>query len=228
MLHGPSIQPIGEAMSKRSMMIILILLCGTLLQAQTVNYTQHVKPIFDKYGCTGCHGGSGSLNVFPYNDLFTTGVHKPVVVANDTNSVLILKVKGLAGFGSRMPQGGDPISNEDLRTLVQWVKNGAPLNATAVVERNEWETIRSFDLAQNYPNPFNPSTLIRFTVPQSGHVALTLHDVTGRNVMTILDRAMEAGSYSAQVSAAELAGGVYFYRLTASGRTTTKKMMLVK
>lgn len=215
-------------MNKRSMMVMLTLMCGTLLQAQTVNYTQHIKPIFDKYGCTGCHGGSGSLNVFPYADLFTTGVHKPVVVANDTNSVLILKVKGLAGFGSRMPQGGDPISNEDMRTLVQWVKNGAPLNATAVVEQNGLEPIRSFDLAQNYPNPFNPSTRIRFSVPQSGNVSLTLHDVTGRNVMTVVNRSMEAGSYTAELSAAELAGGVYFYRLVSAGQTITKKLMLVK
>ncbi|NUN70686.1 MAG: T9SS type A sorting domain-containing protein [Bacteroidetes bacterium] len=213
-------------MNLRSILILAVL--SASLQAQTVNYTQHIKPIFDKYECTACHGGSGGLHVSPYAQLFSTGNHKPVVVANDTNSILILKVKGIAGFGSRMPAGGDPISDADLRTLVQWVKNGAPLNATAVVEQEDRLTLRSFDLAQNYPNPFNPSTRIRFAVPQQGQVALTLHDVTGRNVMTVVNRVMDAGQYSVTLHADELAGGVYFYRLTAAGRTTVKKLMLVK
>jgi hypothetical protein len=65
-------------------------------------------------------------------------------------------------------------------------------------------------------------------VPQSGQVSLTLHDVTGRMVMSVVDRTMDAGNYTVELSAAELAGGVYLYRLTAAGQTSTKKLMLVK
>jgi hypothetical protein len=67
--------------------------------SQSVSYTTQIKPLFDSYGCTSCHGGSGGFFVSPYASLFTTGDHKPVIVAGDTNSVIIKKVKGTAGFG---------------------------------------------------------------------------------------------------------------------------------
>ena len=121
-----------------------------------ISYTNQIKPLFDKYGCTSCHGGNGGLFVSSYANLFTTGDHKPDVVAGDTNSVMIKKIKGIAGFGSQMPLGGPVMAASDLNTIIQWIKNGAPENSTSVDNLSESTSVHSFHLNQNYPNPFNP------------------------------------------------------------------------
>ncbi|MBP6672051.1 MAG: cytochrome c, partial [Bacteroidetes bacterium] len=147
--------------------------------AQSVSYTTHAKPIFDKYGCISCHGGTNNLFLQPYASLFTTGNHAPVVVAGDTNSVLIKKIKGTAGFGGRMPDGGGPMDAADLNTLIEWIKNGAIENPSTSVLENTAGVIPTFQLKQNYPNPFNPSTTIEFSVPKTGNVRLALYDELG-------------------------------------------------
>lgn len=91
----------------------------------------------------------------------------------------------------------------------------------------------AFALDQNYPNPFNPSTSIRYSIPQRGHVRLQVFDVTGRLVATLIDEVKEAGYYETRWygidrSGKHAASGVYLYRLQASGSTLTKKMLLVR
>ncbi|MEK7671647.1 MAG: T9SS type A sorting domain-containing protein, partial [Bacteroidota bacterium] len=80
----------------------------------------------------------------------------------------------------------------------------------------------------NYPNPFNPSTLIRFSVPIGEKVSLKVFDMTGKEVATLADGILEAGSHSMKFDASRLASGTYFYRLTTARYTETRKMLLVK
>ena len=194
--------------------------------SQTLTYTSHIKPLFDKYGCTGCHGGSGSLFVSPYSNLFTTGDHKPVVVAGDTNSVLIKKIKGIAGFGSQMPQGGPVMAAGDLNTIIQWIRNGAPETTTSV---DALTSVRSFQLRQNYPNPFNPTTTIEFIIPEDSNVALNIYDALGKETATLVDRPLKAGVvHQVTFNASKLPSGIYFYRLVAGKNYLVKKLMLMK
>jgi hypothetical protein len=83
-------------------------------------------------------------------------------------------------------------------------------------------------LDQNYPNPFNPSTTINFVVPRRSRVKLTVFDVLGRQMETLLDGTMEAGSHSVHFDASSLSSGVYYYRLETAGTVTTKKMIVQK
>jgi hypothetical protein len=83
-------------------------------------------------------------------------------------------------------------------------------------------------LEQNYPNPFNPLTSIRFGLSENSHVVLKIYDLLGRDVSTLVDENLEAGRYTVNFNAANLASGVYFYKLTANGFTEAKKMILVK
>lgn len=89
-----------------------------------------------------------------------------------------------------------------------------------------------FALGQNYPNPGNPHTKIDFEMPVEGRAVIKLYDVTGREVMIILDEIKRADYYTVQVNGSELSSGVYFYRITAEGEgkkfTQTNKMILVK
>lgn len=100
------------------------------------------------------------------------------------------------------------------------------LEEATSVENNEGPD--AFALKQNYPNPFNPTTVIPFSLDESGHVTLTVYDMLSRRVATIADDFHEAGSHSIIFDAGSLAGGVYFYRLQHAGRTLTGKMTLIK
>jgi hypothetical protein len=91
-------------------------------------------------------------------------------------------------------------------------------------------------LLQNYPNPFNPTTNISFRLSSRSFVSLNIFDVLGREVATLVNEEMPAGSYTKQWNAAILSSGVYFYRLqarqTSGGQaglfTQTKKLLVVR
>ncbi len=88
-------------------------------------------------------------------------------------------------------------------------------------------------LSQNVPNPFNPSTTIRFALPQAGPVSLTIYDVNGRRVRTLVDGRAEAGPHSLvwdgrDALAREVASGVYLYRLTIAEGVLVRKMLMVR
>jgi Secretion system C-terminal sorting domain len=85
-----------------------------------------------------------------------------------------------------------------------------------------------FVLEQNYPNPFNPSTVIDFSMPQSGHVTLKVYNTLGEEVTTLVEGNLAAGNYTTDFRATNLSSGTYFYTLTTDGFAQTKKMLLVK
>ncbi|MCX7833686.1 MAG: S8 family serine peptidase [Ignavibacteria bacterium] len=90
-----------------------------------------------------------------------------------------------------------------------------------------------FELSQNYPNPFNASTKIDYALPVDGKVLICIYDLTGREIMNVVNEKKFAGYYTAEINAAELSTGVYFYRLSVDGNNgckfvLTKKMVLVK
>jgi hypothetical protein len=119
-------------------------------------------------------------------------------------------------------------------------KDASPLN-TAVIDQatkqsvtmplgvsNKNEAPAEYSLSQNYPNPFNPVTNIKFTIPENGKVSLKIYDISGREVMTMVDGYMNAGIYNAEVEANSLSSGVYFYSLITNKFVQTKKMILIK
>jgi hypothetical protein len=83
-------------------------------------------------------------------------------------------------------------------------------------------------LGQNYPNPFNPTTRISFELPSSQFVKLSVFNMLGQEVSTLLQTEMNAGSHFVNFDASQLSSGVYVYRLEAGGQVITRKMTLVK
>lgn len=86
----------------------------------------------------------------------------------------------------------------------------------------------NYSLSQNYPNPFNPSTNIGFNLPSKAFVLLKVYDILGREVATLMNEELSAGSYTRQWNAANMPSGIYFYRLQAGSYGETKKLILLR
>lgn len=85
-----------------------------------------------------------------------------------------------------------------------------------------------YSLEQNYPNPFNPSTRIKYSIPEEAKVTLTVYNLLGQRVATLVNETQRAGSYIAMFEGPSLATGIYFYRLEAGNFTQVRKMILMK
>ncbi len=85
-----------------------------------------------------------------------------------------------------------------------------------------------YGLAQNYPNPFNPVTKINYELPVSGKVTLKIYSLLGKEIATLVNDNMDAGRYTVSFNGADLASGMYFYKITAGNFTAVKKMVLIK
>lgn len=101
-------------------------------------------------------------------------------------------------------------------------------NATAIRTVDQNQIPERFVLEQNYPNPFNPTTTIRYSVPKSSFVTIKVYDVLGNEVKTLVSERKAAGNHFVSFNAANLASGVYFYRMEAGNYFSTKKLILMK
>jgi hypothetical protein len=103
-----------------------------------------------------------------------------------------------------------------------------PTGNTIGVSVISTEIPSGYSLTQNYPNPFNPATNIKFAIPNAGFVKLTVFDMLGREVETLVNENLNAGTYNADWNAANFSSGVYFYKLQSGEFFEIRKMVLVK
>ena len=87
---------------------------------------------------------------------------------------------------------------------------------------------KDFILLQNYPNPFNPSTVISFSIPEASNVELSVYNILGQKIATILNKQLTAGSYKYNFNGSNLTSGIYFYKFQAASYFEIRKMMLFK
>ncbi|MBN2279856.1 MAG: T9SS type A sorting domain-containing protein, partial [Candidatus Marinimicrobia bacterium] len=107
-----------------------------------------------------------------------------------------------------------------LYTLDKWVYDATELDEEAVAA--------TFELGQNYPNPFNPTTTIPFVLDKNVNVTLTVYNMLGQEVATLMNHEMQAGYHTVNFDASTLATGMYIYKLQAGEVQQTRRMMLVK
>ena len=86
----------------------------------------------------------------------------------------------------------------------------------------------TFNLSQNYPNPFNPSTTIRFNLPKTVNVILSVYNAMGQKIVTLVSGELNSGVHQVEWNAADLPSGMYIYRLEAGSTVLMKKLMLLK
>ncbi|MDG5767778.1 T9SS type A sorting domain-containing protein [Balneolales bacterium ANBcel1] len=95
-------------------------------------------------------------------------------------------------------------------------------------EKHEYDQPEQFILHQNSPNPFNPSTRIRFAIPEQAHVKLSVYNLIGQQVATLVNGIRSAGWHDATFDASALSSGVFIYRIKAGEYVETRQMMFVK
>jgi hypothetical protein len=106
---------------------------------------------------------------------------------------------------------------------------GVPPDAQTDIPFQKSAIPGTFELAQNYPNPFNPLTRIEYFLPQRDMVTITIYDLTGRLVTTVVDQEIQpAGRISVTFNASNLSSGTYFYKVQTSSAVQVKKMLLIR
>ncbi|HKJ45656.1 MAG TPA: T9SS type A sorting domain-containing protein [Balneolales bacterium] len=105
---------------------------------------------------------------------------------------------------------------------------GATNTATAIEQPVTSTTPSKYKLEQNYPNPFNPTTNIAFQIPQKSMVTLSVYNILGQKVQTLVRGERAAGHYTVRFDGSALSSGVYIYRLKAGSFTQTKELTLIK
>jgi hypothetical protein len=96
------------------------------------------------------------------------------------------------------------------------------------VQEYNSEVPKIFELGQNYPNPFNPSTNIEFSIPKTTAVTLAIYNSLGQEITTLVSDRLSPGKYTFNWDAANLASGVYIYRLETAEFIKSKKMLLLR
>ncbi len=100
------------------------------------------------------------------------------------------------------------------------------LNTTDI--KSEQILPTQYELFQNYPNPFNPTTTIRYEVPESGHVTITVYNMLGRKITTLVNGNQSAGLNKVEFNASDLVSGIYYYKMKTEKTIIVKKMILLK
>jgi len=151
------------------------------------------------------------------NGPLTQGEPIPIDNNNGRNTNLVFRTTRYApeypGLAGRVLTPGEPIEINPATGIDDWV-NITPID---------------FALHQNYPNPFNPSTTLRFSLPRSANVTLTVYNVLGQKVAVLVENEiLTAGEHVMNFEAGHLSTGVYIYRLEANNFTSYQKMMLIR
>ena len=96
------------------------------------------------------------------------------------------------------------------------------------IENESKSTAVGYALYENYPNPFNPETTIRFTLPRAAQVNLTVYNLRGQEVATLVQKQLSSGSHQVVFTGSELSSGIYFYQLSTPKKVLTGKMTILK
>jgi hypothetical protein len=147
------------------------------------------------------------------NSIEFTGVEYPVKIKIEGMSLKLEDVTGQI-INSELNSGEEVIVyNNAITKLIITSGDIAPVN---------------YALEQNYPNPFNPVTTIKFSLPETSNVTLSIYNALGERVAEIVNSQLQAGNHYYQWNANNFASGLYFYELRTENFVSTKKMILMK
>jgi cyclomaltodextrinase / maltogenic alpha-amylase / neopullulanase len=176
------------------------------------------------HGVTVTLSGGGSPNVD-----FTGGVqdghpYHASDLYNDTVYTVTFS-SGSAAFSVTLPPYGSSV------LVLAESSYSLTLPPVLGVKESAQDLPVRFSLSQNYPNPFNPATTIEYSIARAGPVSLTVYDLLGRKVATLLEALRQPGRYTLSWDASRGGGipsGIYFYRLSTPWFQDVRKMLLIR
>lgn len=113
-------------------------------------------------------------------------------------------------------------------TAGQWGTFSARYGAVTGLEPIGNFAPAKFELLQNYPNPFNPVTNIKYQISNNTYVTLKVYDILGKEIATLVNGNLKAGTYETHFDASSIPSGAYFYKIVAGNFTDVKKMLVIK
>ena len=138
---------------------------------------------------------------------------------NNNDIILIVDMAG-TGVSEDMTLYYDGTMQIENSLLSDWSGNGISASLNIIPD--------TFILESAYPNPFNPTTTLRFAIPVDSEVSISVYNLQGREVVSLVNGKMEAGYHTAVWNADVYSSGIYFVKLIAGEYLSTQKLMLVK
>ncbi|MDZ7263587.1 MAG: T9SS type A sorting domain-containing protein [candidate division KSB1 bacterium] len=153
-----------------------------------------------------------------------------ILTNNNGDSLINLAERDLAFDTRNFPDGKyrifiearDEYGNSTIDSMDVQFKNGL----TSIKEGLDQKPAQ-FELQQNYPNPFNSATVIRYSIPQPGVAKLSVYDLTGREIIPLVQRFHLPGEYRIHLDANQFASGIYFYKLQLHHQSEVRKMLVI-
>lgn len=132
--------------------------------------------------------------------------------------------------------GGAIISWDDYRNefvnstdvYAQQISSSGAIGVVTGIDELNGSTDESLRLYQNYPNPASGPTRIEYKVIRPGNVSLTVNDIAGREILTLVNASLEPGDYSVEFDTYKVPAGLYFYTLSHGPAQVTRQMVVVK
>ena len=223
-------RPIGMAYLNGNNILYLATARWLSFQIKTHNSTNAYtySKILGLNPTTGKAIDSIDVAKYYYEKSDTTGV------ARTYTKQIVGDVIHISGYASAYDVGFDEKKTLYTQSMYCWAVEAWKFTGTIPtiiinsVERTNAPTPSGYELTSNYPNPFNPSTRFTFSIPQGQLVTVKVFDLIGREVATLVDGMMNAGTYAVEWNAAHAPSGMYVCRMQAGGFSATTKMMLMK
>jgi hypothetical protein len=172
--------------------------------------------------CGGATTGT-ILSTNPSGDrrfIFNSGALDFTVYPGDTQKIVV------GGFVARGTSNLNSVTL--LKALSSSAQRAYDSISTVSVMNITTEVPAKYNLLQNYPNPFNPITNVKFSMLNAENVRIVVYDVQGREVQTLVNERLNAGTYEVKFDGSGLTSGVYLYKLITESFTETRKMLLIK
>ena len=157
-----------------------------------------------------------------------------VFAGTELNGIYVSEDNGISW--TQRNEGLGNITIHSLRVVNNFVFAGASVNGVyrrlisniVGVTPLSNQSPAEFSLSQNYPNPFNPSTTIKFSMANQDNVRLTIFNAMGQIVKTLVNKNFNPGNYEIKWDASGQSSGVYFYTISTSSFSETRKMLMIK
>ncbi|HKR03586.1 MAG TPA: S8/S53 family peptidase [Bacteroidia bacterium] len=183
---------------------------------------------FDNDGANGSmaiYGGFTKTEKY----ISMTTPRSPAGTAANGNDVSMMVASGPYSLnaGDSVQVGFALIAGDSLPVVIA-AAHAAEIKYLTTVSVPEDPAALTFNLDQNYPNPFSENTVIRFSLPSSVSVDLSIYDVTGQKIMTVVNEKLSEGKHQYAVDSKNLNSGIYYFTLRAGDKVETRKLVKVK